>query len=100
MDDEHEKRKQDKEHRREGLRTGQRKKTTGEGGYDRLVEALHESTTRNLQQSGTLLEFEQERHEDAMQLAHNRLLLKIRRLDSRGSNEQKKDNARREAPRA
>lgn len=80
----------DEEHRREGLRTGQRKRGGGEAGYERLVEALQDSTARNLEQSAKQLSFEQERHGDAMQLARDSLLLQSQHLDSKDKNEQKK----------
>lgn len=89
-DDKNEKRKRDEEHKREGLSTGQRRKIAGDVGYDRLVDALQDSTARNLEQSAKQLSFEQERNGDAMQLARDHLLLDKRELDSRDRDAQKK----------
>lgn len=66
-------------------------------GLDRLIDALQDTTARNLEQSEKQLSFEQERHGDAMQLARERLLPETRQHESRDRDARKEDRNRGEA---
>lgn len=80
-DEEHEMKKRDDEHRREGLSTCHRKKLGQPERYDRLVETLEQTPVRTVEQSDLQLKFERERHGNAMKLAQGRLRLETRQQD-------------------
>lgn len=89
-DEETKMKKRDEEHWKEGLSTGQQRKKVGDIGFDRLVDALHETTAQTLEHGALQLTFKKERHCDAMKLARDRLQQEARQLENQAIQQQQK----------